>query len=153
MTSRLSRLAARSRVASTATASRRNSRNGWHVAWKQFRDLTPSPGAPFPRRRPPTCLLDAPLVLTTIILDFALPARRTGKPGAGGQGIPADARFKPGSGGQLIAFVPSLDLVIARQTGGSGGWDYEGYLRLACEAVLPSAGGKGAASPDKSRAK
>jgi len=35
---------------------------------------------------------------------------------------PADARYKPGSGGQLIAFVPSLDLVITRQTGASGEW-------------------------------
>ncbi len=51
-------------------------------------------------------------------------------------GIPRDARFKPGSGGQLIAFVPSLDLVIARQTGGSGQWAYEEYLRRACDAVL-----------------
>lgn len=50
-------------------------------------------------------------------------------------GIPADARYKPGSGGQLLAFVPSLDLVIARQTGLSGGWDYEEFLRRACEAV------------------
>jgi hypothetical protein len=49
--------------------------------------------------------------------------------------IPQDARFKPGSGGQSIAFVPSLDLVITRQTGGSGNWDYEEYLRLACDAV------------------
>jgi CubicO group peptidase (beta-lactamase class C family) len=56
-----------------------------------------------------------------------------------GRGIPRDARFKPGSGGQLIAFVPSLDLVIARQTGGSGQWDYEEFLRRACDAVLPSA--------------
>lgn len=53
-----------------------------------------------------------------------------------GTGIPRDARFKPGSGGQLIAFVPSLDLVIARQTGGSGAWEYEEFLRLACSAVL-----------------
>ncbi|MCX7047402.1 MAG: serine hydrolase [Candidatus Sumerlaeota bacterium] len=53
-----------------------------------------------------------------------------------GKNIPADARFKPGSGGQLIAFVPSLDLVVARQTGGSGEWQYEDYLRLACEAAL-----------------
>ena len=42
--------------------------------------------------------------------------------------IPPDARFKPGSGGQLIAFVPSLNLVITRQTGSSGSWDYEQYL-------------------------
>jgi CubicO group peptidase (beta-lactamase class C family) len=54
-----------------------------------------------------------------------------------GQGIARDARFKPGSGGQLIAFVPSLDLVIARQTGGSGQWAYEEFLRRACDAVLP----------------
>ncbi len=54
-----------------------------------------------------------------------------------GQGIPKDARFKPGSGGQLIAFVPSLDLVIARQTGGSGPWEYEEFLRRACAAVSP----------------
>ncbi len=53
-----------------------------------------------------------------------------------GEGIPKDARFKPGSGGQLIAFVPSLDLVVTRQTGSSGSWDFEGYLRLACQAVM-----------------
>ncbi len=63
---------------------------------------------------------------------WELPARLTD---GQGDGIPADARYKPGSGGQLIAFVPSLDLVITRQTGGSGSWDYEQYLRLACEAV------------------
>jgi hypothetical protein len=63
---------------------------------------------------------------------WELPARLTD---GQGDGIPADARYKPGSGGQLIAFVPSLDLVITRQTGGSGSWDYEHYLRLACEAV------------------
>lgn len=55
-----------------------------------------------------------------------------------GKGIPADARFKPGSGGQLIAFVPSLDLVVTRQTGSSGSWEFEEYLRLACAAVLSS---------------
>ena len=52
-----------------------------------------------------------------------------------GKGIPADARFKPGSGGQLIAFVPSLDLVVTRQTGSSGDWQYEEYLRRACAAA------------------
>jgi CubicO group peptidase (beta-lactamase class C family) len=51
------------------------------------------------------------------------------------KGIPKDARFKPGSGGQLIAFVPSLDLVVTRQTGSSGDWAFEEYLRLACQAV------------------
>lgn len=51
------------------------------------------------------------------------------------RGIPEDARYKPGSGGQLIAFVPSLDLVITRQTGSSGSWEYEEYLRRACTAV------------------
>ncbi len=51
-------------------------------------------------------------------------------------GIPKDARFKPGSGGQIIAFVPSLDLVVTRQTGSSGDWQYEEYLRRACDAVL-----------------
>jgi CubicO group peptidase (beta-lactamase class C family)/murein DD-endopeptidase MepM/ murein hydrolase activator NlpD len=50
--------------------------------------------------------------------------------------IPADARYKPGSGGQLMAFVPSLDLVITRQTGASGDWAYEEYLRRACAAVI-----------------
>jgi CubicO group peptidase (beta-lactamase class C family) len=50
--------------------------------------------------------------------------------------IPEDARYKPGSGGQLIAFVPSLDLVITRQTGGSGNWQFEEYLRRACAAVI-----------------
>ncbi|MCA9058213.1 MAG: serine hydrolase [Planctomycetaceae bacterium] len=57
--------------------------------------------------------------------------------GEKGKGIPRDARFKPGSGGQLIAFVPSLNLVIARQTGESGGWEYERFLQLCCDAVLP----------------
>jgi CubicO group peptidase (beta-lactamase class C family) len=51
-------------------------------------------------------------------------------------GIPADARYKPGSGGQLIAFVPSLQLVITRQTGSSGDWEYEEYLQRACAAAL-----------------
>jgi CubicO group peptidase (beta-lactamase class C family) len=59
--------------------------------------------------------------------------------GEKGKGIPRDARFKPGSGGQLIAFVPSLDLVIARQTGGSGQWEYEEFLRRACDSIQPSA--------------
>lgn len=63
---------------------------------------------------------------------WELPARLAEDRGAG---IPQDARFKPGSGGQLMAFVPSLDLVIARQTGGSGSWEYEQYLRLAVEAI------------------
>jgi CubicO group peptidase (beta-lactamase class C family) len=68
--------------------------------------------------------------------SWELPARLTGEGGPSGQGIPMDARYKPGSGGQLIAFVPSLDLVITRQTGSSGGWDYEDYLRRAVAAVL-----------------
>lgn len=50
--------------------------------------------------------------------------------------IPADARYKPGSGGQLVAFVPSLKLVITRQTGASGPWGYEEYLLRACRAVV-----------------
>ncbi|OHB79795.1 MAG: hypothetical protein A2Z25_03590 [Planctomycetes bacterium RBG_16_55_9] len=53
-----------------------------------------------------------------------------------GEGIPYDARHKPGSGGQLIAFVPSLDLVITRQTGSSGNWQFDEYLRRACAAVM-----------------
>jgi CubicO group peptidase (beta-lactamase class C family) len=64
---------------------------------------------------------------------WELPARLSGPRGVG---IPRDARFKPGSGGQLIAFVPSLDLVVVRQTGGSGAWEYEEYLRRACDAVV-----------------
>jgi hypothetical protein len=64
---------------------------------------------------------------------WQLPARLRGTRGGG---IPGDARYKPGSGGQLIAFVPSLDLVIARQTGSSGSWEYEEYLRRACAAVV-----------------
>jgi CubicO group peptidase (beta-lactamase class C family) len=67
---------------------------------------------------------------------WELPARLKGAGGRSGDGIPPDARHKPGSGGQLIAFVPSLDLVITRQTGSSGGWDYDEYLRRACRAVL-----------------
>jgi hypothetical protein len=52
------------------------------------------------------------------------------------KGMPADARYKPGSGGQLIALVPSLNLMITRQTGSSGSWEYEEYLRWACDAVI-----------------
>jgi CubicO group peptidase (beta-lactamase class C family) len=66
---------------------------------------------------------------------WELPARLTGPGVRNGRGIPADARSKPGSGGQLIAFVPSLDLVVTRQTGSSGEWAFEEYLRLACAAV------------------
>jgi len=68
---------------------------------------------------------------------WELPARMTGEDGRSGEGIPADARDKAGSGGQLIAFVPSLDLVVTRQTGGIGAWPFEEYLRRACAAVLP----------------
>lgn len=67
---------------------------------------------------------------------WELPALRKEEGARGGHGIPADARFKPGSGGQLMAFVPSLDLVVTRQTGGSGEWPYEEFLRRACAAVL-----------------
>jgi CubicO group peptidase (beta-lactamase class C family) len=67
---------------------------------------------------------------------WELPARHWPQSGRGGEGIPADAREKPGSGGQLIAFVPSLDLVITRQTGSSGEWAFEEYLRRACAAAL-----------------
>ena len=70
---------------------------------------------------------------------WELPARLTGEGGRSGRGIPADARSKPGSGGQLIAFVPSLDLVVTRQTGSSGGWEYEEFLRRACAAVVEHA--------------
>jgi CubicO group peptidase (beta-lactamase class C family) len=74
---------------------------------------------------------------------WELPARLTGESGTpSGKGIPADARYKPGSGGQLIAFVPSLDLVVTRQTGSSGAWEYAEYLRRACAAVLPQTGGQ-----------
>jgi len=65
---------------------------------------------------------------------WQLPAQLKGELG---KGFPVDARYKPGSGGQLIAFVPSLNLVVTRQTGSSGEWEYEEYLRRACQAVLP----------------
>jgi CubicO group peptidase (beta-lactamase class C family) len=68
---------------------------------------------------------------------WELPANHDPATGKDPSGIPADARYKPGSGGQLMAFVPSLDLVVARQTGSSGDWDYEGFLRRACAAVEP----------------
>lgn len=67
---------------------------------------------------------------------WELPARLTGENGRSGEGIPMDARHKPGSGGQTIAFVPSLDLVVTRQTGSSGDWQYEEFLRRACATVL-----------------
>ena len=65
---------------------------------------------------------------------WELPARLTdGRE----EGMPIDARFKPGAGGQLIAFVPSLDLVLAKKRGsGWPGFEYEKFLRLACQAVL-----------------
>jgi hypothetical protein len=66
---------------------------------------------------------------------WELPARLTGEGGRSGAGIPADARQKLGSGGQLIAFAPSLDLVVTRQTGSSGDWPFEECLRRACRAV------------------
>lgn len=69
-------------------------------------------------------------------LGWELPARHWPAGGHDGHDLPADARDKPGSGGQLIAFVPSLDLVITRQTGSSGEWQFEEYLRRACAAVL-----------------
>lgn len=56
-----------------------------------------------------------------------------------GRDIPLDARYKPGSGGQLISFVPSLDLVLTRQTGKSGEWQFEEYVRRASAAVLSNA--------------
>jgi CubicO group peptidase (beta-lactamase class C family) len=59
--------------------------------------------------------------------------------GTKGEGIPLDARYKPGSGGQLISFVPSLDLVLTRQTGRSGEWQFEEYVRRAAAAVLSGA--------------
>ncbi len=68
----------------------------------------------------------------TFTLGWELPALR-------GDGIPADARYKPGSGGQLVAFVPSLDLVITRQTGSSGEWAYEEYVAPSqCNGVAGS---------------
>ncbi len=72
---------------------------------------------------------------------WELPALMTGEDGHTGEEIPKDARFKRGSGGQLIAFVPSLDLVVTRQTGSSGEWAFEEYLRRACAAVLAAEGG------------
>jgi CubicO group peptidase (beta-lactamase class C family) len=71
---------------------------------------------------------------------WELPARHQGEDGRSGQGIPPDARSKPGSGGQFIAFVPSLSLVLTRQTGSSGSWDYEEFLRRACAAVSSRSG-------------
>jgi CubicO group peptidase (beta-lactamase class C family) len=66
---------------------------------------------------------------------WEIPALLTGEGTKSGADIPKDARFKPGSGGQLIAFVPSLDLVITRQTGSSGPWAYTDYLRRACSCA------------------
>lgn len=66
---------------------------------------------------------------------WELPSRHWRESGRNGKGIPNDAREKPGSGGQLIAFVPNLDLVVTRQTGSSGDWQFEEYLRRACAAV------------------
>jgi CubicO group peptidase (beta-lactamase class C family) len=74
----------------------------------------------------------------TFSLGWELPAKLTGERGTpSGSGIPVDARYKPGSGGQLIAFVPSLDMVVTRQTGSSGNWQYAEYLRRACAAAMP----------------
>jgi CubicO group peptidase (beta-lactamase class C family) len=72
----------------------------------------------------------------TFVLGWERPSVLAGPGNRSGAGIPADARDKPGSGGQLIAFVPSLELVITRQTGSSGEWQFEEYIRRACAAVL-----------------
>lgn len=70
--------------------------------------------------------------------SWELPSRHWPASNHNVSGIPSDARYKPGSGGQLVAFVPSLDLVITRQTGSSGEWQYEEFLGRACAAVLPA---------------
>ncbi|WCJ60030.1 serine hydrolase [Fontisphaera persica] len=67
---------------------------------------------------------------------WELPALLNPESGRSGAGIPPDARSKPGSGGQILAFIPSLDLVVVRQTGSSGEWQFEEYLRRACAAVV-----------------
>jgi hypothetical protein len=67
---------------------------------------------------------------------WQIPSKLSQEGERSGDGIHDDARYKPGSGGQLVAFVPSLDLVITRQTGSSGPWKYEEYLRRACEAMV-----------------
>ena len=67
---------------------------------------------------------------------WELPVPPVGKPDPWIDRIPKDARFKRGSGGQLIAYVPSLDLVVTRQTGSSGQWSYEEYLARACDAIV-----------------
>ena len=64
------------------------------------------------------------------------PTSQTPKPEPESEFIPADARLKRGSGGQIIAFVPSLDLVVTRQTGVSGQWEYERFLARACRAAI-----------------
>ncbi|MCX5677221.1 MAG: hypothetical protein NTX87_19725 [Planctomycetota bacterium] len=46
-----------------------------------------------------------------------------------------------------MAFVPSLDLVITRQTGSSGQWECEQYLRLSVQAVLDTSAAHGARNP------
>jgi CubicO group peptidase (beta-lactamase class C family) len=66
---------------------------------------------------------------------WELPARLTGEDGRDGKGLPPDTRAKAGSGGQLIVFIPSLDLILTRQTGSSGNWPFEEYTRRACQAV------------------
>ena len=67
---------------------------------------------------------------------WELPTSTTSTPEPWSEKIPADARFKRGSGGQIIAYVPSLDLVVTRQTGGSGAWEYEQFLARVCDAVV-----------------
>ena len=63
---------------------------------------------------------------------WELPSRLTGEGGRSGASIPVDARAKRGSSGQYLAFVPSLDLVVPRQTASSGEWAFDEYLRRAC---------------------
>lgn len=93
----------------------------------------------------PTSTVSSPELRWNFNADYfshawELPARvnQENTQGQRPDGIPSDARFKPGSGGQLLAFVPSLDLVITRQTGSSGGWAFDEYLRRACAAVNAS---------------
>jgi hypothetical protein len=50
-------------------------------------------------------------------------------------GISAGTRTKPSQDGRCAAFVPGLDLVVPRQTGGRSNWAFEEHLRRACLAV------------------
>ena len=63
---------------------------------------------------------------------------------AAGRAFQRTPAASPAPAASLSRSCPSLDLVVTRQTGSSGEWEFEEYLRRACAAVLPQQAGRSA---------